>query len=333
MSIAAHAPALLLFAGGLAAGFLIGWVRFTLRTAAAFVPLATHRDALLTMRQRYRRRLRVMRDLVLRHKLNEEQLRADVLAGETHQATQARLLTGAQAEITTLQERITAMDAEICDRRQTVAEVRAEAQAVAEQLREALDKVAGFEREHGLLRIERDELIVRTQRLRALPASAAQSQAAKPEPEPPTPAPGSRALLADREARIHELECQLRESRNRVSELESSLRTWKYRIAPLALHMEARRDRTRTASGTKAAGSPAQRAEDLTRIRGIGRALARKLRGEGVMHIAQLAGMSPAELANLAVRVGVAASRPQQDRWAEQARELRPAPYAPTLEG
>ena len=115
-----------------------------------------------------------------------------------------------------------------------------------------------------------------------------------------------------------------------MSELESSLQTWKYRIAPLALHMKMQRDRTRKAAGGEEPPAPAAKpsADDLKRIRGIGRGLEKKLRAEGVTEIAQLAGMSPAELANLAVRVGVAASRPQRDRWAEQARELRTNPYA-----
>lgn len=293
-----YTAVLLLSVGALVAGFLISLVRFRLRTRAEFVPLAAHREELVTMRRRYRRRLRGIRDLVQRHKLNEDQLRSELRAAESHHATQAELLNAGQAEIATLRERIAIMDAEI--------------------------------RNHGLLRIERDELAAQTQRLRALPMP-------EPNAEAPSPAAGtvSRAELADRNARIHDLECQLRESQSRTSELESSLHTWKYRIAPLALYMKMQRDRARKAANGDAPPTPAARphADDLKRIRGIGRGLEKKLRAEGVTQIAQLAGMSPAELANLAVRVGVAASRPQRDRWAEQARELRTNPYVPPMAG
>ena len=283
-----YTAVLLLSVGALVTGILISWVRFRLRTGSEFVPLAVHREELVTMRRRYRRRLRGMRDLVLRHKLNEDQLRSELRTAEAHHATQAKLLTAGQAEISKLRERIAIMDAEI--------------------------------RDLGLLRIERDELAAQTQRLRALSMPA-------PDAEAPAPvaATASRADLADRNARIHDLECQLRERQNRMSELESSLHTWKYRIAPLALHMKMQRDRARKAANGDTPPAPAARpnADDLKRIRGIGRGLEKKLRAEGVTEIAQLAGMSPAELANLAVKVGVAASRPQRDRWAEQARELR----------
>jgi predicted flap endonuclease-1-like 5' DNA nuclease len=335
MQISAYTSSLLLPAGGLAAGFLVSWVRFRLRTGREFVPLTTHREQLLTMRRRYRRRLRVVRDLVSRHKISEEQLRSEARAAATHQATQARLLTGAEAEIAALRERIAGMDVELRDREKRLSELRGEAQAVLGQLHAAREKITGFERDHGLLRIERDELVARTQRLRALPAPTPENGAASVRSEPQTPAPGPRAELAERNARIHELECQLRESRNRVSELESSLSTWKFRIAPLALHMKMQRDHAQAADDSDAgpAEPPARSADDLTRIRGIRRGLARKLRAEGVTQLEQLADMSPAELANLAVKVGIAASRPQQDRWAEQARELRPNPDAPPAGG
>jgi predicted flap endonuclease-1-like 5' DNA nuclease len=131
------------------------------------------------------------------------------------------------------------------------------------------------------------------------------------------PTVGRRAELADRDARIHELECQLEERTARLAELETDLRTWKYRIAPMALHMKIRR------GGPAAAEAVSLREDDdLKRIQGIGRGLEKKLRAAGITEFAQLAAMSPAELANLAVRVGSAASRPERDGWAEQAAAL-----------
>jgi predicted flap endonuclease-1-like 5' DNA nuclease len=97
------------------------------------------------------------------------------------------------------------------------------------------------------------------------------------------------------------------------------LQTWKYRIAPLALHMKIQRDKARQAAEAQA--QPAVAGDDLRLIRGIGRGLQKKLRAEGVTGVAQIARMTSAELAALAVRVGLAPSRPERDRWAEQARQ------------
>ncbi len=318
-----YAAALLLCAGALAAGLLISWAHFRLRTAARFVALAAHREELLSLRRRYRRRLRAMRDAASRHRINENELRRELRVATDHQATQGKLMTGAQAEISTLRERITDMDQALRSRDESLAGSRSREQSLAAELCAATGRLAAFERDHGLIRIERDELLAQTERLRALPlpvSDAVESATATAAPEAPV---APRAELADRDSRIHELECQLRESAGRMTELETSLQTWKYRIAPLAMHMKNQRDRAlaaRTAKLATAAG-PA-RPDDLKRIRGIGRGLEKKLCAEGITGFARLAAMSPAELANLAVRVGVAASRPQRDGWAEQARNL-----------
>lgn len=305
--------ALLLGAGALAAGALGCWAWFCLRIGTEFVPVDAHRQELMSLRRRYRRRLRALRDSLVQHKLAAEDLRGELRVAESHQQTQDKLLAAARAESADLHQRLAAQEA-----------AAARAEGLARELEDARGRIADFERDHGLLRIERDELAARTQRLRALaPAGPAAA------PAGPVPDKGpSRTDLADRNARIHELECQLRESESRLAELQSSLNTWKYRIAPLALHMQRQRDRKRRPP-EPAAAAPA---DDLQRIRGIGRGLQRKLRAAGIARFEQLAGLSPAELANLALQLGVAASRPQRERWAEQARDLAqggPAGTAP----
>ncbi len=322
---------LLIAAGALAVGFLIAWVHFRLRTGAQFVPLAGHRAELLAMRRLYRQRLRAMRDLVARHKSAEQELRSQLRVAESHQGAQGRLLAASQAEISVLRERIRLLGAAVEERDADLAGLRARERELAGQLDEARAKITDSERDHGLLRIERDELVARTQRLRAL--SMPDSEPAPAQAAPPGSPVAPRAELADRDARIHELECQLRDRESRLAELETSLNTWKYRIAPLALHTKRQRERARDAARAAAIPAPDPPADDLKRIRGIGRGLEKKLHAEGVNRIEQLAGMSPAELANLAVRIGVAASRPQRDRWAEQARELRTNPYVPSMTG
>lgn len=201
-------------------------------------------------------------------------------------------------------------------RRAAMAAAEARATQLAEALRDARERVAVLENNQGLMRIERDELMARTQRLRVLEAPPTTGAPAPPGPADET----RRAGLAARDARIHELECRLRESNSRIDELESSLHTWKYRIAPMALHARLQRERARPVRP----GNPgaARGHDDLRRIRGIGRVLERRLHAAGIRSVGELAGLSPAELANLAGRIGVAATRPAREHWVEQARAV-----------
>lgn len=318
------ATAVLLFcAGALGVGLLAGWACVRLRIGAAYVPAHAHRAALAAMRQRYRRRLRAMRDAAVRQRASEDDLLARLRTANDHQASRARQLAEAKAELDTLQQRIASMRDALTERDQRLSAARLREAVLTGELAQARERIAAFESEHGLMRIERDELVARTARLRALP-SPDESAPAQGGLVAESPAP-LRTELADRDARIHELEYELRESTGRVTQLETSLQTWKYRIAPLALYMKQRRERGADAA---AAAAPAV-ADDLKRIHGIGRALEKKLHAEGIRSFAQVAALSPAELANLAVRLGVAASRPLRDGWAEQACELQGGSAAP----
>lgn len=298
-------------------GALAGWAWCRLRSGS-LVPASAHREELQALRSRYRQRLRAMRDALNRQKLAEEQMKSRLRAAVEQQAAQERGLAEAQAELSRLHHHLAEQSAVLDGQGQELAAAAGRERQLCEQLAEARERINRFEQEHGLLRIERDELAARTQRLQVLKP---EESAVEPAREP-TGSGAPRAEIADRDARIHELECQLRESEGRASELQSSLNTWKFRIAPLALHMELQRDKARRAAQAAPKAPAIVAPDDLLQIRGIGRALQKKLAAAGITRFNQLAEMSPAELANLAVRLGVAASRPQRDRWAEQARDL-----------
>jgi len=323
-----YATALLFFAAALVAGTLLGWVLFQLRTGTRFVPRERHSEQLTALRQRYRRRLRAVRDVMLRHRATEDDLRRRLQTELARGVAEAKLLDEATAEAGDLRLRIAGLSRTLAEQDEALCGLRRQEHSLRSELHAALKGLSAFESERAVLRIERDELVARTQRLQALPAAATES-ADGPAPELATesadrPAGGSlRAELADRDARIHELECALRESDARATSLEQDLHRWKYRIAPLALHLQQKRERA--AAGIHLPPVPPPQhdraGDDLRQIRGIGRGLEKKLRAAGITRFAQIAQMSPAELANLAVRVGVAATRPLRDRWAEQARE------------
>ncbi len=302
-------------AGLFATGGLLAWLAVVLRSRHAHVPASLHRAELVAQRRRFRHRLRTVRDELQRARANDAELRKEIRIAGEHQATQERLLASARAEAAGLRARVGDLERTDSSRAPELLRLKAREQALREELRQSQERLAGLDREQSLLRIEREEVEAHTHRLRALgtPSGAANESGRI------AVAPATRTELADRDARIHELQCELRESAGRVEQLETDLRTWKYRIAPLALHMKLRRAQTGESTGIR----PSLRSNDeLQRIRGISRALEKKLRAVGITEFAQLAGMSPAELANLAVKVGVAASRPQRDQWAEQAQEL-----------
>jgi predicted flap endonuclease-1-like 5' DNA nuclease len=310
--------AVLLCAAALALGLIAGWLHFRRRTAAGFLPLSAHLQEQRLLRRHYRRRLRSLRDAVVRHRLNEEQLRGRLRQAESAHGSHEAQLADLQQEIADLRERSGELERLQREQERLAVEARRREEALAAELARVYETTARFERDHGLLRIERDELAARTQRLRALAVPDRSAAEESPAAAAATvDGAMTRAEIADRDARIHELECQLRESRSHLHAAQADLQTWKYRIAPLALHMKIQRDKARQAVEAQ----PTVAGDDLRLIRGIGRGLQKKLRAEGVTGIAQIARMTSAELAALSVRVGLAPSRPERDRWAEQARQ------------
>lgn len=243
----------------------------------------------------------------------QRQLRAGQLALEIHRRAMAALRRRYRRRRLLLRD---ARKAAMADSGQALVAAQSRATALEQALRAARERVAILESDQGLMRIERDELVAHTQRLRALEAPRTASPAAVPAPV----AEARRAGLAERSARIHDLECRLRESAIRIEELESSLHTWKYRIAPLALHAKLQRERA--AQARAASPGTLSGREELRRIRGIGQVIERRLNAAGIRSVGELAGLSPAEIANLAGRIGVAATRPARERWLEQARAM-----------
>ena len=69
--------------------------------------------------------------------------------------------------------------------------------------------------------------------------------------------------------------------------------------------------------------------DDLTRIRGIGRALEQRLIGLGIRRYEQIASLGPGDIARIDQALGFRA-RVTRDRWVEQARELLATQSGPT---
>ncbi|NNM34310.1 MAG: hypothetical protein HKO53_14635 [Gemmatimonadetes bacterium] len=67
--------------------------------------------------------------------------------------------------------------------------------------------------------------------------------------------------------------------------------------------------------------SPTTR-DDLTRIRGVGPVLQRKLREMGVVSLEEIASWTPDDVARVQARLSGFPDRIRRDRWVDQARDL-----------
>jgi predicted flap endonuclease-1-like 5' DNA nuclease len=219
--------------------------------------------------------------------------------------------------------------------------LREEREHLGGQLRATIEKVSATQYEHGLLRIERDELAAQTQRLTALPRSLAASgtDATDRSAEEARAETGAlRESLAERDGLIRQLESKLRERETQASEAGAQLRNWKHRVAPLVLQLRIQRERARKLRALlnqqresfpavqPKAPEPAA-TDDLKEIRGIGRNIERKLRACGIQRFRQLAEMAPGDLESIAAQLAIPASRALRDRWIDQARALHSAKY------
>lgn len=235
----------------LIAGWLLGKADARNRLGER-IPVDRHRQELEALRRRYRRRLRSVRNVLVRQKAGRDQIRNALREAENRHAIKAELLSTLQLEAEHWRAQVADLDRACQAKERLVAELRAERDALQHQLAETHARFASTEREHGLLRIERDELAARTQRLKALRLASAPDVESTQPGTAGAPAEDARAQigslresLAARDSRIHELACQLREAETRKRELESDLHTWKLRIAPLAHHLKRQRERSR----------------------------------------------------------------------------------------
>lgn len=157
-----------------------------------------------------------------------------------------------------------------------------------------------------------------------------------------------RARVAERDARIRELEAQLLASQDlarleaelleRTTELQgrtTELEELKRSVAELsaldrermaALESDAARERDRARRleqelAESLAWSP-DPDDDLKRLPGVGPAFERALKAAGVRTFAQIAGWSDADVESIAPRIKTTAARIRRDDWILNARKL-----------
>ena len=312
--------------------FLAGWMLskayFSAHTADT-VSRQRHYAMLRAQRDRYRRRIQAVHNLVRRHEETRDQIRSKLDTLQKGLAGQEIL--GENAGDTTADKSTTGQSTEepsprILNLATRIARLQAQAKSEHE-------RAAAAENELSLLRIERQELEARVKRLESGTQPVKMTRAEARETDLKAEMGALREELKQREHRIKRLEAQLADSEARVAELEANLRTWKHRVSPLAKQLQLQRDLIRKVNDTgqpttvytppdSAVESEPEAADDLQQIRGIGPALERRLNAHGIWRFVQIADMSAAELSEVAGQLSISPTLPERDEWIRQARDL-----------
>lgn len=300
-------------------------------------------------RRRYRKRIDSLQQVISRHEEARQQLK-EKLQRQQQMTAKRSLLPGPNAhgrsedtqgparpsatdELTGLHRAAQELRAQLKNRDREVATLRKRIAALCETRDRERRKTDTAQDQLNLQRIERDELIARIRRLES--TIAQQEATGDPDRNPPREVAAQlrselgemRERLALSDRRVHELEQSVQERDGRILQLVSQLDSLKQRVAPLTMKLREQRDQIRAHQEGQATAidSDAAACDDLKKIRGIGPALEKRLRRQGIRRFEQLAALSGQELAEIAEKIAVTPNLVQRDRWIEQARELAEA--------
>jgi predicted flap endonuclease-1-like 5' DNA nuclease len=243
----------------------------------------------------YRKRAAVREAEVVEE--NRQDKQALQSAREAHEDAIERLAR-AKAKESTVLERVEILEADISRSRKELVRVKAsyaEAGTKAEQLQ--LDQTtlkASLESAEG----DRNEIARELQKARVHHRQAVENQ---------------RSVTADLEAR-------LRERDERIVDLEAQLASVQ-RETPDNLSAPRGDPAVKTVPRYGAPDPRSEKADDLTRIKGIGPVLKDKLIGLGITSFRQIAEFTPADVDRV-TEVLDFPGRIERERWVEQAREI-----------
>jgi len=326
--------ALVSFAFAFVAGGMLSKVYFTMHGAGDGAATETE---LNEQRRRYRKRIEALQRVIQRHEDAQAQLKVKLTRHQTATAKHTLNPIPPSDELVDLRDAAQEMRAQLAIREKEVGALRERIAPLAESRDEGRQKLEATQNELGLLRIERDELLARIQRLEEKP-EAHVNQAAQQDHEQIAAAAALRAdmgemreNLAKRDRQVHDLELQIKEGEAQIVELQNRLEAWKQRVSPLTRKLKQQRDlireyRERQAAAAceqdRPAGELPVSGDNLKKIRGIGPALERRLHRHGIRRLEQIAELSESELVEIAKQLAIAPNLAQRDRWIEQARGL-----------
>lgn len=320
--------ALITFAVAFVAGAVLSKAYFAVQHGSSDARARRQLDA---QRQRYRKRLGALQNAIRQREDAHAELLVKLADVERSRPDTVKIQSGSEDlrhGVNRLRTELQMRNREIVALRERIGPLNKTLDAERRSSEEARNELS-------LLRIERDELLARLQRLEAGRNSAPPVERRRGDADT---AAGLRAelgemreMLARRDRQVHELELKLTESTGRILDLAARLDSWKERVKPLTSMLRQQRNLIRTLHDVDTEGGTDRQAgeddtsgspDNLKRIRGIGPALERRLHRHGIRRFEQIAELSDADLFALAKHIAIAPNLVQRDRWVEQAREL-----------
>ncbi len=201
---------------------------------------------------------------------------------------------------------------ELAARQSEVAAVKAERQALRDELGAARTRIAQLE---GASRAEA-EMRKQLSDEHAKAASGMRDRIADLELKV-----SQSATLRSRMAELEEETARLAELELKISVLESSLDAERQASAKLKQQL-AERDQRSAALEARLAEAPAQTSDDLKAIRGIGPKYEKALKALGVTTLRQIAEWSDADVASFAEKLKLKPERIERDDWVGRAKKL-----------
>ncbi len=274
---------------------------------------------LQAQRIRYRKRMIALNNVILRHENTRDQIRDKLTNFKRSHAERGKLLSDAKEKIEKERKHNQDLQRKLTERDRLITELNVEE-----------SNVSTLEKEHGMLRIERDELAARIARVEAeqaqLDATTRDAIEIEDEIAHMRADMGElRETLATRDRRVHDLELQFRDSAELATKLQAKLDNWKQRVTPLTRKLKKQKEVIRKLCQPNDTEAPAEApaeaqaeapGDDLKAIRGIGPALERRLQQHGIRHYRQLAELTTEKLSEIAPNLA------GRDAWIEQAREF-----------
>ena len=315
--------ALVCFAVAFVIGGVLSKAYFVTRGESGAVSRNQLHALLQAQRVRYRKRMIALNNVIRRHEETRDQIREKLTNIESRHSEQGKLLSEVTAKLELEQKEARDLRQQLADSDRRIANFEAnfEAEFDADEA-----DTSTMEKEFGMLRIERDELAARINRMET---ERERNETATVKDEDKIARMRAdmgelRETLATRDRRIHDLELQFQDSTERTRQLQAKLDSWKQRVSPLTRKLKEQKQFIQNLHRDDDTRRPAEDSgDDLKAIQGIGPALERRLNQHGIRFYRQLAEMTAVELADVSRKLAIAPNLAERDGWIRQARELR----------
>jgi len=307
---------LICFAVAFISGGLLSKAYFVTRGAPEPVARNKLHTLLQAQRDRYRKRMIALNNVIRRHEKTREQIHDKLAKINLTHTERGELLQEMKVQLEQEQKQNQSLQQKLADCNQRISIFETDNSTSA-----------AMEKEFGVLRIERDELVAQLKRIKS---GQAQNTATNNTNDDPNKIARMRAdmgelreTLATRDRRVHDLELQLQDSTAQARQLQIKLNSWKQRVMPLTRKLKQQKELLQRLCRNKVAAQPIEApGDDLKVIHGIGPALERRLQQHGIRNYQQLADLNKEELASIAQKLAIAPNRAERDNWIQQARDL-----------